>query len=122
MKLNMPQTWMVSLIFKLVESVSLTKPTLSISLCSGITMNGLQLPGSIAGSYRDGYATNVCCAYTTPGETSAGTCTLLQKGTGEAIVGALAGGVGLPGYGKGETPSATTRRCSSSGFKPYCKN
>ena len=73
---------------------------------SGITMNGLQLPATIASSYRDGYAANVGCAYTTPGQPSAGTCTLLQKGTGEAIVAGLAGPAGIPGYGAGETATA----------------
>ena len=110
MKLNMLQTWTVSLISKLVE-LSISNETNSFYqvYASGITMNGLQLPGSIAGSYRDGYATNVGCAYTTPGEASAGTCTLVQQATGEAIVAGLAGPVGLPGYGEGETPSATNK-------------
>ncbi len=58
---------------------------------SGITMNGLQLPGTIAGSYRGGFATLAGCAFQ-PANT--GTCTALQTGTGNAIVGGFAAASG----------------------------
>ncbi len=58
---------------------------------SGITMNGLQLPGTIAGSYRGGFGTFVGCAYQ-PANT--GTCTALETGTGEAMVGGFAAASG----------------------------
>ena len=58
---------------------------------SGITMNGLQLPGTIAGSYRDGFATLVGCAFQAAGT---GTCTPLQTGTGNVIVGGFAAASG----------------------------
>ena len=54
---------------------------------SGITMNGLQLPGTIAGSYRTGFGANVGCAYQAAGT---GTCTAVQIATGNAIVGGFA--------------------------------
>ena len=58
---------------------------------SGITMNGLQLPGTIAGSYRGGFATLVGCAFQAAGT---GDCTPLQTGTGNVIVGGLAAASG----------------------------
>lgn len=58
---------------------------------SGITMNGLQLPGTIAGSYRGGFATLVGCAFQAAGT---GTCTPLQTGTGNVIVGGFAAASG----------------------------
>ena len=54
---------------------------------SGITLNGLRLPGSIAGKYRDGYITSAGCAFVNVADPAyAGTCTAKQQSGGALLV------------------------------------
>ena len=54
---------------------------------SGITLNGLRLPGSIAGKYRDGYITSAGCAFVNVADPAyAGPCTAAQQAGGALIV------------------------------------
>ena len=54
---------------------------------SGITLNGLRLPQSIAGKYRDGYYATAGCAFINVADPAyAGDCTPEQAANGALVL------------------------------------
>ena len=67
MKSNMLLIWMETLILVGAINISNQVDSFYDVYASGITMNGLQLPASIAGTYREGYlGATVCGLQTAP--------------------------------------------------------